>query len=417
VDYLQFNLRRPALHDPAVRAALAQALDRARLARDVYRGLEVPTDSGQLDPQLGSGRAFARRTRPGRRAQGARAAPRSRSTWRSPATWRSSGGGGADPGATRTRGRERDDPLVHAGHVLGTEVRRRHPRKRALRLALTSWSPALDPDRSYLFGCAALPPAGGNAGALLQSADFDAAEAAGARELRRPAARRAAYRRAHAILARDLPIVPLGFERSAYALSPRFAASRPTSWAATSGTPGSFSAELRPGKTRRALFQEGFGAFFEIVGVDQRAEVQGFDLEAGGGRKRDALVDRAFGRFDRERRLCGDDVRDALGFVEQRLGRDDLLDEPGAQRLVRVDGLARQAEVQGHAAARGARGALRAAEARHQAEVDFGLTEARLLARELMSQPSASSQPPPSAKPFTAAITGVPMRSSCSVSA
>ena len=54
VDYVQFNLRRPALADRAVRAALAQALDRVRLARDVYRGLEVPTDSGQLDPALGS---------------------------------------------------------------------------------------------------------------------------------------------------------------------------------------------------------------------------------------------------------------------------------------------------------------------------------------------------------------------------
>ena len=83
-------------------------------------------------------------------------------------------------------------------------------------LALTSWSPALDPDRSYLFGCAALPPAGGNAGAYCDPA-YDAAEAAG--ELTYDERlRRADYRRAQAILEHDLPIVPLGFERSAYAL-------------------------------------------------------------------------------------------------------------------------------------------------------------------------------------------------------
>ena len=84
---------------------------------------------------------------------------------------------------------------------------------------MTSWSPALDPDRSYLFGCAALPPGGGNAGGYCSPA-FDVAEAAGA-SVYTADARDAAYRRAHAILAHDLPIVPIGFERSAYALSPR----------------------------------------------------------------------------------------------------------------------------------------------------------------------------------------------------
>jgi ABC-type transport system substrate-binding protein len=87
-------------------------------------------------------------------------------------------------------------------------------------LALTSWSPSLDPDRSYLFDCAAAPPGGGNAGGYCDPA-FDAAEAAGAHSVD-PVVRARAYRRAHAILARDLPIVPIGFERSAYAVSARF---------------------------------------------------------------------------------------------------------------------------------------------------------------------------------------------------
>ena len=87
-------------------------------------------------------------------------------------------------------------------------------------LALTSWSPGLDPDRSYLFDCDARPPAGGNAGRYCNPA-FDAAEALGASTYD-DAARRAAYRTAHAILIRDLPIVPLGFEVSAYAVARRF---------------------------------------------------------------------------------------------------------------------------------------------------------------------------------------------------
>ena len=92
-------------------------------------------------------------------------------------------------------------------------------------IALTSWSPSLDPDRSYLFGCAATPPGGGNAGGYCDPA-FDAAEAEGARTFE-SAARTRAYRRAHAILVRDLPIVPIGFERSAYAVSRRFLGFKP----------------------------------------------------------------------------------------------------------------------------------------------------------------------------------------------
>jgi ABC-type oligopeptide transport system substrate-binding subunit len=92
-------------------------------------------------------------------------------------------------------------------------------------IALTSWSPSLDPDRSYLFGCAALPPGGGNAGAYCNR-EFDALQTRALRNYD-PAVRTLAYRRAHEVLLRDLPIVPLGFERSAYALSKRFVNFRP----------------------------------------------------------------------------------------------------------------------------------------------------------------------------------------------
>jgi oligopeptide transport system substrate-binding protein len=92
-------------------------------------------------------------------------------------------------------------------------------------VALTSWSPTLDPDRSYLFGCAALPPAGGNAGGYCSPA-YDAAQARGAAAYD-PRTRRDAYREAARVLARDVPVIPLGFERSAYAISSRFEGFKP----------------------------------------------------------------------------------------------------------------------------------------------------------------------------------------------
>ena len=55
---------------------------------------------------------------------------------------------------------------------------------------------------------------------------FDRAQARGAATYD-PAQRAAAYRAAGAILARDLPVVPIGFERNAYAVSARFANFKP----------------------------------------------------------------------------------------------------------------------------------------------------------------------------------------------
>jgi peptide/nickel transport system substrate-binding protein len=206
VDYLQFNLRRPALRDRAVRVALAQALDRTRLARDVYRGLEVPTPSEAYAP------AVARAT----------LAPRSLALDLAIAgTWRSSASAAVQIQAQLARAGV--TVTIHSytpGTFWGPKSDGGILESGRFDMALTSWSPALDPDRSYLFGCAALPPAGGNAGAYCDPA-FDAAETAGALTYDE-SLRRADYRRAQAILEHDLPIVPIGFERSAYALSPRF---------------------------------------------------------------------------------------------------------------------------------------------------------------------------------------------------
>jgi ABC-type transport system substrate-binding protein len=70
-----------------------------------------------------------------------------------------------------------------------------------------------------------LPPSGGNAGGYCDPA-FDAAEAAGAATYD-SRARERAYARALAILVRDVPVVPIGFERSAYVVSRRFGHFKP----------------------------------------------------------------------------------------------------------------------------------------------------------------------------------------------
>jgi peptide/nickel transport system substrate-binding protein len=223
VDYLQFNERRPALRSARIRRGIAAALDRARLARTVYRGLEAPTDTGQLDPALATAGklpafdvAAARADLAGSPVFEIALAGR----------WRSSSAAGLQIAADLERA-----GAATTLHSYGTSVFW-GPKEAGgildsgrFDLALTSWSPSLDPDRSYLFGCDALPPAGGNAGWYCNPA-FDAAERRGASTYE-PRARLAAYRAAHATLVRDLPIVPLGFEVSAYAVSSRFAGFKP----------------------------------------------------------------------------------------------------------------------------------------------------------------------------------------------
>jgi peptide/nickel transport system substrate-binding protein len=224
VDYLQFNLRNPQLRDPAVRRALAASIGREKLASAVYRGLEVLTDTGQLDPGIdGTQRLPAHSPGSAREVL----SPRKLELELAIAgSWRSSGAAAvliADDlrrvGVTAT---------IHSytpGLFWGAKSAGGILERGRFDLALTSWSPSLDPDRSYLFGCTALPPAGGNAGAYCNRA-FDELEARALRTFD-PAVRTTLYRRAHEILLRDLPIVPLGFERSAYAVSKRFVNFRP----------------------------------------------------------------------------------------------------------------------------------------------------------------------------------------------
>jgi peptide/nickel transport system substrate-binding protein len=224
VDYLQFDVRRPALTDARVRRALAAAIDRARLARTIYRGALVPSDGVQLD----AGFAASRRLPAFDPAAAARVlAPLHLTLDLAIAgDWRQSASAAVQIAAdlrragvaanVRSYGEATFWGAKDAGGIL--EGGRYD-------VALTSWSPALDPDRSYLFGCAALPPGGGNSMGWCSPA-YDREEAAGAAVYER-ARRVPHYRAAGDLLARDVPVVPLGFERSVYAVAPRLHGFRP----------------------------------------------------------------------------------------------------------------------------------------------------------------------------------------------
>jgi peptide/nickel transport system substrate-binding protein len=218
VDYLQFNLHTPALRDVGVRRAIAMAIDRTKLASAVYRGTLVPTDSVQYDPRY---RSDARL--PAYNPPAAAAILKTKHIvldFAIAGGWRNSANAAIQIAAQlKAVG---VDARIHSY----TEAQFWGPKDRggvleAARydLALTSWSPALDPDRSYLFGCAATPPSGGNSMFYCDTA-YDADEAAGARSYE-PARRAGPYRDAGRRLTRAIPIVPLGFERRADVVSDR----------------------------------------------------------------------------------------------------------------------------------------------------------------------------------------------------
>ena len=224
VDYLQCNVRRAALRDARVRRALAQAINRARLARTIYRDALVPTDGVGLEP------AFAARRRLPAYDPAAAArvlAPlRLQLDFAIAGDWRRSADAAVEiadelrrVGVTATIRSYAEDTFWGARESGGILEGGRYD------LALTSWSPTLDPDRSYLFGCTATPPGGGNSMGWCDPA-FDRDEAAGAAAYE-PVARARAYRAAGDILAEQLPVIPLGLERSVYAVAPRLRGFRP----------------------------------------------------------------------------------------------------------------------------------------------------------------------------------------------
>jgi len=224
VDYLQCNLHTAACADVGFRRALAQSIDRVRLAQTVYHATLVPTDAMQSDARFRTSQrlppfdpAAARARLLGRRV---------RVNFAIASGWRDSQSAAVQiAGQLATAG---IDAQIHGyteAQFWGAKESGGILEGARYDLALTSWSPALDPDRSYLFGCAATPPGGGNSMFYCNPA-YDRDERLGAQRYD-PAARAPYYRDAGAILVRDLPVIPLGFERITYAVSTRLAGYRP----------------------------------------------------------------------------------------------------------------------------------------------------------------------------------------------
>jgi len=247
VDYLQLNLHSPLLRERSMRMALARAIDRARLAADVYRSTLVPTDSVQSDPLYRTTRslpsfdpAAAQRSLRGRRVVLDLAiAPH----------WRNSANAAVILQAEFARAGITANIRGYSEAVFwgpkdagGTLESARYD------LALTSWSPALDPDRSYLFGCAAVPPGGGNS-MFFCDRRYDRDEALGARTYE-PRARAPYYRDAGNRLIDELPIIPLGFERRTYAVSRRLDGFRPNVLGRDYWNAWEFAVDERAGLTR-----------------------------------------------------------------------------------------------------------------------------------------------------------------------
>lgn len=224
VDYLQLNLHSAVLADRNVRFALAQAIDRQRLATNVYRSTLVPTDSVQSDPRYRATRALppfdpaaARKRLAGKHIV---------LDFAIAANWRNSANVAiaiaADLAAVGVTAN------IHSysqGTFWGPRDAGGILESARYDVALTSWSPGLDPDRSYIFGCAAVPPGGGNSMYYCDRA-YDRDEQLGGQTYG-PAQRAPYYRAAGNRLVDALPIVPLGFERRTYAVNTRLSGFRP----------------------------------------------------------------------------------------------------------------------------------------------------------------------------------------------
>jgi peptide/nickel transport system substrate-binding protein len=224
VDYLQLNLHSPQLHDVALRRAVAQAIDRTRLASTVYRSTLLPGTSVQFDPLYRPTAAFPRFDPAAARALLHGATPTLdlaiASHWRNSSNVAVALAGELAAVGITAVIHGYAEAVFWGPKASGGILENAH-----YDLALTSWTPALDPDRSYLFGCAATPPGGGNSMFFCDPA-YDRDEALGARTYE-PRARARYYRDAGARLIAALPIVPLGFERRTYAVNRRLRGLRP----------------------------------------------------------------------------------------------------------------------------------------------------------------------------------------------
>ena len=198
--------RRPPLDDARVRRALAQAIDRARIMRDLDGELWVPGESDRLPGQFAydPGAASAA-LRPGRRRARARRRRLARCSPTAAAQERPHPGAGL-----RRDDRVADDRALRAARPAGPEPgsasaatssryaynliwaqRGQHGIYKSGRfdLTYTGWQPNAVADHSYLFRCDTRPPDGDNLGGICDPVIERAARAGARHEPTRPAKR------------------------------------------------------------------------------------------------------------------------------------------------------------------------------------------------------------------------------------
>src|SRR5579864_7499399 len=131
---------------------------------------------------------------------------------------------------------------------------------------------------------------------------------------------------------------------------------------------------LPPGKARRAFLGEGGQALDRVGAPEELPELLRFGLE-----RARRHVDQALRQVERERALRGELVRRLERPVEHRIG--DRIHQPDAQRLLRVDGAAREDQILRNADPADPREPLRATPAGDDAEIDLRLAELRAARR------------------------------------
>lgn len=220
-----FNIARPQLRDVRVRQALAYSMDRNRLIDEVTHGVNLPAISDQ--PPWGW--AFSNRVR--RYPYNPRLAARllDDAGWRLGADGIRHKGGAAlklamvgESGSLTDENAEAE--IRREWRAVGVDLTIRNyssnllyadkqdggiQRSGRFDLTLEHWGYGVDPDDSSTFMCNAGPPTGWNIYGYCNRA-LDVAEMQAVRRYDR-ATRKRAYARIQAILAEDLPIIPLWF--------------------------------------------------------------------------------------------------------------------------------------------------------------------------------------------------------------
>src|SRR5437660_442225 len=125
-------------------------------------------------------------------------------------------------------------------------------------------------------------------------------------------------------------------------------------------------------EVRLALGEERLDAFRGILGLERREECAHLDVDRLVDRRVESFVDRLDDESRREGRALGDRARERLRLVERLAFPREPIGEPERQALGGRHLRAQDQELEGLGPADQARQALRAAEARRDAEVRLG---------------------------------------------